>query len=195
MAPRLQWRIAFGLWFLLVGFGFVAGHNDGENQETVASSNHNSNYSFERSEELVAEALLALTQINQARFHRKPTPPPNHRGHGKLQAYHISPEVAEAARIVAESSPQIPTGNHSEVVASARNTFLHHDSPSSNNTNAPPRWQTPEGRLSVYGAMGNTTQQSNSGFWMLDMASHGASPLASPGYQVNDSEVFPPFHI
>ncbi|TPX10950.1 uncharacterized protein E0L32_008156 [Thyridium curvatum] len=95
----------------------------------------------------------------------------------KTASYSISPELAEAARVLAEASPQIPSGNHSEVAAAIRRKY----SKKHNDTNTPASHKTPEGRLSVYGddagASGGTKVKRADGWWMRDMGSTGASPL------------------
>ncbi|KAK3896852.1 pectin lyase fold/virulence factor, partial [Staphylotrichum tortipilum] len=189
MARRQPWRGALGVLFLLlVGIDFAASHSHDDHHSAVASSNHNNNSTIESAKDLVAKALLNLTGIGLARFRHTATSTPDHcHGNANSQGYHIPPELAEAARILAESSPQLPTGNHSEVVASARSKFIRHGGPTSDKTNTPLHLQTPEGRLSVYDGVGGSSQESgnaSNGYWMLDMASQGARPLAPSGYQV-----------
>jgi hypothetical protein len=110
--------------------------------------------------------------------------------------YRIPPELAEAARIVAESTPQVPTGNHSETVEALRLKYR----PQTNDTNRPEPLKTPEGALSIFGddvALQNfqpvfqedahdkeKRQSGGSSYWMVGMGSQGSSPFGPSGYQV-----------
>lgn len=96
--------------------------------------------------------------------------------------------MVEAARIVAESTPQVPTGNHSDVAGSIREKYSHKLADSYR----PPKLQRPEGGLSRYGDGIETSSNESShhvikrdyGFWMADMAQLGSSPYAPSGYKV-----------
>src|SRR5262249_9227502 len=68
----------------------------------------------------------------------------------KPSPYSIPPELAEAARIVAEASAQLPTGNHSDVAAAIVAKYQHH----SNDTNKPDPLQVPGGLLGTFGENG-----------------------------------------
>ena len=102
--------------------------------------------------------------------------------------YTLPPEVIEAARIIAESTPQAPTGNHSDVAASIREKYSHKLADSYR----PPKLQRPEGGLSKYGDGIEIRSNESShhfikrdyGFWMADMAQLGSSPYAPAGYKV-----------
>ncbi|OBT80414.1 hypothetical protein VF21_00738 [Pseudogymnoascus sp. 05NY08] len=96
------------------------------------------------------------------------------------KSYSISPELAEAARIMAEATPQVAKGNHSTVAAAMRKKYAH----KSNDTNVPPSYKTPEGRLSVYGDDDAAKSKRASAWWMVDMGSSGSSPFAPAGYKV-----------
>jgi hypothetical protein len=93
----------------------------------------------------------------------------------------------EAARMVAESTPQVPVGNHSEVAASIRQKYGHKLADS----HRPPQLQRPEGGLSNFGDGFEMSSNASSpllkreyGYWMADMAQLGSSPYAPAGYQV-----------
>lgn len=93
--------------------------------------------------------------------------------------FSISPELAEAAKVLAESTPQVPKGNHSEVAKAIREKYAH----KTNDTNTPESLRTPEGRLSVYGD-DNINKRAEE-WWMISMGSSGASPFAPSGYKVS----------
>jgi hypothetical protein len=101
--------------------------------------------------------------------------------------YTLPPEVIEAARMVAESTPQVPVGNHSEVAASIRQKYSHKLADS----HRPSQLQRPEGGLSNFGDGFEMSSNASSpllkreyGYWMADMAQLGSSPYAPAGYQV-----------
>jgi hypothetical protein len=198
----------------------VRSHGAGSRHQD-ADVHARANGTVDGAEQTVEKALLSLAQINKARFEnpkfnkrefrQQSTAPslaapldyqqPNATARPRRRAdstpenangYRIPPELAEAARLLAESSPQIPRGNHSEVAASARErtTFLRDTSKATNDTNTPLSLKTPEGRLSIYGEMGDPTnaKRQSSAWWMLAMASQGASPLAPSGYKVSVSQ-------
>ncbi|KAI3538503.1 hypothetical protein CSPX01_09431 [Colletotrichum filicis] len=92
--------------------------------------------------------------------------------------FSISPELAEAAKVLAESTPQVPKGNHSEVAKAIREKYAH----KTNDTNTPESLKTPEGRLSVYGD--DKLSKRAEEWWMVSMGSSGTSPFAPGGYKV-----------
>lgn len=102
-------------------------------------------------------------------------------------AYTIPPELAEAARILAEANTRAPEGNHSDVAAAMRQKYSHN----LQDTNRPEKHQRPEGLLSKFddGHEGNspTLDKRDSGYWMVDMAQRGSAPYANPGYKVSDT--------
>ncbi|KAG9251359.1 pectate lyase superfamily protein-domain-containing protein [Emericellopsis atlantica] len=98
--------------------------------------------------------------------------------HADAKSYTLPDALKEAARLVAESAPQRPRGNHSEVATFMRQKYA----PKNNDTNAPAPKKTPEGRLSVYGE--DVTQKRAEAYWMTDMGSDGMSPMAPKGYKV-----------
>ncbi|KAK2750071.1 hypothetical protein FQN57_004563 [Myotisia sp. PD_48] len=110
-------------------------------------------------------------------------------------AYSIPPELAEAARIVAENTPQIPVGNHSQVASYAREKY----SSRGNDTNTPRQVLTRSDGLFDYAPFGGsaTVHEPNitnsikhgkrdfpSEYWMASMAQNGASPFAPQSYKV-----------
>jgi hypothetical protein len=97
-----------------------------------------------------------------------------------LGSYRIPKELAEAAAIVAESTPQKPKGDHEDVAARIRKKYT----PSSlNDTNAPEELQAPEGKLSVYA--GDGMEKRASGYWLIDDQKFpGMSPFSPSGYKV-----------
>lgn len=96
------------------------------------------------------------------------------------KSYSISPELADAARIMAEATRQVAKGNHSTVAATMKKKYAH----KTNDTNVPPSHKTPEGRLSVYGDDHEAKSKRASAWWMVDMGSSGSSPFAPAGYKV-----------
>ena len=113
--------------------------------------------------------------------------------------YTLPDEVIEAARIIAESVPQIPTGDQAEVAAAMREKY---GSKSAGGSNRPAKLQRPMGGLGQFGdgveyssnstAVGSVSSGSDTshaakrdyGYWMADMAQLGASPYAPAGYKV-----------
>jgi hypothetical protein len=100
--------------------------------------------------------------------------------------YSISPELAQAAKFMAESTPQVPSGNHSEVAAATKEKYAH----KTNDTNVPRAHRTPDGRLSVYGddsafKNGTANVKRADEWWMVGMGSTGGSPYAPEGYKVS----------
>jgi hypothetical protein len=97
-----------------------------------------------------------------------------------LGSYRIPKELAEAAAMVAESTPQKPKGDHEDVAARIRKKYK----PSFlNDTNTPEESQAPEGRLSVYAGEG--LEKRASGYWLVDDQKFpGISPFSPSGYKV-----------
>lgn len=99
-------------------------------------------------------------------------------------AYTIPPELAEAARILAEANTRVAEGNHSIVAAAMREKYSH----KLQDTNKPKKHKRPEGLLSKFGngQEGNSTtlDKRDSGYWMVDMAQRGTAPYATSGYRV-----------
>lgn len=100
-------------------------------------------------------------------------------------AYTIPPEVVEAARIMAESTPQQPAGDHADIAARIKQKYSH----KLNDTNAPKHLGTPEGRLGAWAmpdSVGNSSEvlKRDSSYWMLSMPQLGSNPYAPSGYKV-----------
>lgn len=100
-------------------------------------------------------------------------------------AYTIPQEVIEAARIMAESTPQQPTGDHEAIAARIKQKYSH----KLNDTNAPKHLGTPEGRLGAWAlpdSVGNSSEvlKRDSSYWMLSMPQLGSNPYAPSGYNV-----------
>ncbi|CAG9998333.1 unnamed protein product [Clonostachys byssicola] len=98
--------------------------------------------------------------------------------------YSIPEEIREAARKVAESTPQIPKGDHSEVAAAIKQKYRSNN----NDTNAPEPLEPPDGKLGQWATstsnMSSKVSERDSGYWMVDMAKRGQSPFAPSGYKV-----------
>ncbi|KAM6526030.1 hypothetical protein FSOLCH5_002161 [Fusarium solani] len=97
--------------------------------------------------------------------------------------YRIPKELSQAARMVAESTPQKPKGNHSQVAEATRKKYSR-KSPA--DTNTPKEQQTPEGLLSKFSdSYQGTKDKRASGYWMIDDQEHpGRSPFAPSDYKV-----------
>ncbi|KAL2759071.1 glycoside hydrolase family 55 protein [Sodiomyces alcalophilus JCM 7366] len=95
-------------------------------------------------------------------------------------SYRIPQELADAAALVAESTPQEPKGDHEAVAAEIRQKYHPNFL---NDTNTPEELQAPEGHLSIYA--GERQEKRASGYWMIDDQDHpGQSPFSPSGYQV-----------
>ncbi|PYI09614.1 pectin lyase-like protein, partial [Aspergillus sclerotiicarbonarius CBS 121057] len=99
--------------------------------------------------------------------------------------YGITPQVAEAARIVAEASPLPPPSDYGVDIAQVSNRYRR----ASPDTNAPSdKYQAPSGnRSSPTGACVPQTTcngQPTTEFWMTTIEQRGSSPFAPGGYKV-----------
>lgn len=95
-------------------------------------------------------------------------------------SYRIPKELAEAAAMVAESTPQKPKGDHEDVAARIRKKYTPKFL---NDTNTPDELKAPEGRLSVYA--GDGLEKRASGYWLVDDQKFpGMSPFSPSGYKV-----------
>lgn len=94
--------------------------------------------------------------------------------------YTIPKKIAEAAKKLAESHPQVPKGDHAEVAARIRAKY----SSKNNDTNAPEPEKRPEGRLGAYGKHEGDASKRAASYWMLDEAPSGHAPFAGDGYKV-----------
>lgn len=109
--------------------------------------------------------------------------------------YTISPGVAEAAKIVAEASPQPLPDSHGVDIAK----FLSKHRRQTNDTNRPPqKYVQPNGLDGyVYAAVNSTlpaedqpsnlAKRASTGFWLTTMRQRGSSPYAPSGYKVRVS--------
>jgi hypothetical protein len=98
--------------------------------------------------------------------------------------YTIPPELAEAARIIAEATPQEPKGNHSEVAAAIRAKYA----PNISDTNVPVPAASQFSNGTVAGSSFSSStapiQKRASGYWMVDLPQRGISPYGPSGYKV-----------
>ncbi|KAJ3952539.1 hypothetical protein N0V92_011011 [Colletotrichum tropicale] len=146
---------------------------------------HFNKYEFRRvAASKLAPALDAPSIIkNQTTLRRRQTQDNSTAG-TQAPNYSISPELAAAAKFLAEATPQLPLGNHSEVASAMRRKYAH----KTNDTNVPPSLKTPEGRLSVYGDEDDITTSGIAkradDWWMVAMGTSGASPFAPTGYKL-----------
>ncbi|KAI8649290.1 hypothetical protein NCS57_01465700 [Fusarium keratoplasticum] len=98
--------------------------------------------------------------------------------------YRIPTELSHAARVLAESTPQEPKGNHSQVAEAARKK---HSKEGSTDTNTPKPRKTPEGLLSKFAD--SPKEKRASGYWMIDDQKHpGESPYATPDYKYYNTQ-------
>jgi hypothetical protein len=110
------------------------------------------------------------------------------------RAYSIPTELARAAAIVAESTPNKPTGNHSNVASQIRKKY----GKGRRDTNTPHQALVHSNGLYDYIStgtsdeitIGNDTSQSKiqkrdtSKYWMTTVEQNGQSPFAPAGYKV-----------
>jgi hypothetical protein len=172
-------------------------HEDGNNQ-TVGSRNMTLN----GPEEIVRNALAALSVVNKARvehplFNRiefedapsvRGAAPPLEYGNVTLSKrssdvllYTIPTELANAARALAEATEQQSTGNHPEVAAAIRKKYAN----KLNDTNAPEPLGKPEGLLGSFGSENSElTARATYGYWMADIKHQAFAPYAPSGYKV-----------
>ncbi|GME48353.1 hypothetical protein CDV56_101071 [Neofusicoccum parvum] len=98
------------------------------------------------------------------------------------RSYSIPPELAEAARVLAEAAPPKPSGNHSDVARAIRERYAL----PANDTNAPEPLRRPEGLLGEFGVVGEggAEKRAAATYWMAEMEKLGGSPFAPDGYKV-----------
>lgn len=95
--------------------------------------------------------------------------------------YSISADLAKAAALVAEASPQVPKGDHEALASKTINKYRHGRV---NDTNTPPSKQRPFGRLGAYGVgegfaqLHSLQSASSETYWMAQMEQLGSSPFA-----------------
>lgn len=93
--------------------------------------------------------------------------------------YTIPSELVDAARIVAESQSQKPSGDHGKVAEAIRAKYSH----KLNDTNVPSPLDRPGGLLGTFGPDGKNKRAST--YWMSEMSQLGAAPFAPSGYKVS----------
>lgn len=94
----------------------------------------------------LAAALQPSSIVNNGTAQRRQNQA-NSTTEAAAKSYSISPELADAERIMAEATRQVANGNHSTVAATMKKKYAH----KTNDTNVPQSHKTPEGRLSVFG--------------------------------------------
>jgi hypothetical protein len=112
------------------------------------------------------------------------------------QAYSIPPELAKAARIVAESTPNKPTGNQGQVAAQIRQKY----GKGRRDSNTPKQALVHSNGLFDYSSTDSSDLTTNSNdtsrgdlhkrdtvaeYWMNTMEQNGLSPFAPKGYKVS----------
>lgn len=97
--------------------------------------------------------------------------------------YSIPLELAEAAKYLAESTSQIPKGNHEDVALEFRQKYAL----KTNDTNIPASLDTPEGLLGTFASNDTTAsmeKRATYGYWMADIKHQATMPYAPAGYKV-----------
>jgi hypothetical protein len=183
--------------------GHLHARSNQDEQNQTLDSDH---ASLSGPEEIVRRALAALSVVNKARvehpiFNKKEfekTPgatevaPPLDYGNTTLSRrssngtsgvvlYSIPAELADAARLLAEATDQLPKGNHSDVALAIRKRFARR----LNDTNVPETLDTPEGLLGAFGPdTSEITARATYGYWMADIKHQAFAPYAQTGYKV-----------
>ncbi|RLL97668.1 hypothetical protein CFD26_105896 [Aspergillus turcosus] len=129
--------------------------------------------------------------VENARLLKREAPSTTTRGN---KAYSIPPELARAAKIVAESVDNTPSGNHSDVAADIRRKYGQ----GKRHTNNPPQALVQSNGLydfQSFAEIANVSlvdQESTTGlqkrapslYWMPQMEKNGRSPFAPDGYKI-----------
>jgi hypothetical protein len=100
--------------------------------------------------------------------------------------YSIPTELAEAAKFLAESTAQVPSGEHEDVAREYRQKYAL----KTNDTNIPVSLTTPEGLLGTFASNDSTSssgKRATYGYWMADIKHQAFMPYAPSGYKVRDS--------
>jgi hypothetical protein len=112
------------------------------------------------------------------------------------KSYSIPLELAEAARVLAESTPQTPTGNQPEVATNIRKKYAS----KVNDTNQPAQKLVHATGLLGYGPETGLVPADNetatllakrapaTTFWMANIEQRGSSPFGPTGYKVGSSK-------
>ncbi|KAF9249955.1 hypothetical protein DTO006G1_5914 [Penicillium roqueforti] len=168
------------------------------NKDRTSNPNFN-NLAFDKSQGAKKNSKLAATPLGYSPkavesphlIHRDATATPS----SGNKAYSIPTELARAARIVAESTPNKPTGNHSLVASQIRNKY----GKGRRDTNAPSQALVHSNGLSDFLSTGTTDdivfgndtthgaiqkRASTSKYWMATMEQNGKSAFAPAGYKV-----------
>lgn len=169
------------------------------NKERYEKPRYN-NYEFADAQAVVGERITAppldytIDAADSAAARHSTRKRDSGQNSSQLLVYRIPPELAEAARIMAEANPPTPsTGHEGELARQARAKYL----PPSNDTNVPPQtYRRPDGLykyanapddqilLGDVPAAGLIKRDSNSQYWLSSMQQRGSSPYAPAGYQV-----------
>jgi hypothetical protein len=117
--------------------------------------------------------------------------------HNSLRkSYSITKELAAAARVMAEATPQTPAGDQPEVAANIREKYAS----KINDTNRPPQKLVHENGLFEYipdmtsmssdneTATSIARRDTDATFWMATIEQRGSSPFGPANYKVSDSE-------
>ncbi|RHZ48193.1 uncharacterized protein CDV56_102104 [Aspergillus thermomutatus] len=129
--------------------------------------------------------------VENARLPKRDAPSTTTRGN---KAYSIPPELARAAQIVAESTDNTPSGNHSDVAADIRRKYGQ----GKRHTNTPPQALVQSNGLYDFQSFAENAnvslvdQESYTGlhkrapslYWMPHMEKNGHSPFAPDGYKI-----------
>lgn len=191
------------------------GHYHAVRAEDEKKSPSASNSTTLGPEEMVLNALAALSVINKVRvenpdFNKEefdPTPgtvdiapPLDYRAGAAINGslikrstnsslsrqdilYSIPTELAAAAKSVAESTAQVPTGDHEDVAAKYRQKYAL----KTNDTNTPDSLAKPEGLLSIFASNDSdvsSEKRATYGYWMADIKHQATMPYAPAGYKV-----------
>ncbi|KAG8355429.1 hypothetical protein FVEN_g6630 [Fusarium venenatum] len=96
--------------------------------------------------------------------------------------YVIPSELQDAARTLAESKPQKPSGDHAQVAARIKAKYDHKN----NDTNSPDPLDRPDGRLGEFGPDSKQkVMERAAGYWTVDMPQLGLAPYAPKGYKAS----------
>ncbi|KAJ4156154.1 hypothetical protein LMH87_001367 [Akanthomyces muscarius] len=103
-------------------------------------------------------------------------------GTQNVTSYTIPDELRQAARDLAESTAQVPSGDHEQIAREMREKY---SSGMTNDTEVPQSLDAPEGRLSVFADDAAGVGKRDTGYWLIDDQSFpGQSPFAPAGYRV-----------
>lgn len=191
--------------FLLFCCAQASHNHDHAHLHTRQQGNFTANATSGSAEELVKQALAALSVVNKARLEnpkfnentaapdgleRHAAPPLDIKAFSSnssatkrqedgsetdTSSYSLPSEVVEAARVVAEANPPRPSGNHSSVAALTRQKYAL----DRNDTNAPAPLTAPDGFL---GNWGRLAESAPSGGLEKRASSYWMADLPQRGY-------------